>query len=209
MSTVSCRVALLCKAPIPGYAKTRLIPTLGPAAAAQLQQELVARSVHTALEANVGPVTLWCAPDASHSLFRQLAQRYALQIRSQPEGDLGVRMHTAACAALREAQAVLLIGSDCPVMDAEYLRRTAAALDAGADVVIGPAEDGGYVLLGLKRAAQAVFLNVPWGDSQVLATTVSRCHALQWRCHVLETLWDVDQLQDVERWRAIRSRFTV
>src|SRR5258708_29255347 len=88
-------VAILAKAPVPGFAKTRLIPAIGAHAAAVLQERLTEQTVATAIAAGSGPVTLWCAPDPSHPSFMELARRTAIKLSRQPEGDLGARMVAA------------------------------------------------------------------------------------------------------------------
>ena len=195
----SCSVAVLAKAPLPGYAKTRLRTCLGDAGAARLQEELVTRAVRTALAAGVGRVRLWCAPDASHPFFRQLAAETGVALAAQTTGDLGARMLHCAAASLAAASAVILTGSDCPVMTPNYLHGAAAAL-ADHDVVIGPAEDGGYVLLGLRRSHASLFTDMRWGDGRVLAETRQRLADLGWRYHTLATLWDLDTPADLRRW---------
>jgi len=203
---VACAIALLCKAPIPGYAKTRLIPLLGAKGAAEVQRNFVRRSVHTALAAAVGPLTVWCDPDASDPLFIELAQNYPLTLRSQPPGDLGIRMKVCAAATLKNAKTVIIIGADCPVMTPAYLQQAAAAMNAGTDAVIGPAEDGGYVLLATKRANKKLFTDISWGNHRVLDETKNRIRALNWHSHQLDTLWDVDRPEDWERWQRISPK---
>ncbi|HEX2725191.1 MAG TPA: glycosyltransferase, partial [Beijerinckiaceae bacterium] len=88
-------LAILAKAPIPGFAKTRLIPLLGPDGAARLQERLIERTLATALAGAVGPVTLWCAPDDSHPAFQSAARQCGVRLARQPDGDLGVRMLAA------------------------------------------------------------------------------------------------------------------
>ena len=168
-----------------------------------MQREFVRRSVHNAWAAVVGPLTVWCDPDASDPLFIELAQCYSLTLRSQPPGDLGMRMQVCAAAALKDAKAVIIIGSDCPIMNPTYLRQAVAALNSDTDAVIGPAEDGGYVLLAIKRAHEKLFTDIAWGSRTVLDETLSRMRALNWRCHHLDTLWDVDRPEDWERWQRI------
>src|SRR5262245_56703280 len=106
-------IAILAKAPIPGLAKTRLIPTIGAHAAAVLQERLTERAVATALAANVGPVTLWCAPDSTHTSFLKLVAGSRITLRPQPDGDLGARM-LAATAASRGPVPVMC--TDCPAL---------------------------------------------------------------------------------------------
>lgn len=115
-------IAILAKAPIPGYAKTRLISVIGAHAAAILQERLTERTVATALSADVGPVTVWCAPDSTHSAFLKLVSRSRITLRPQPEGDLGKRMLVATAA---HNGPVLVIGTDCPAMTDVHLRGAA------------------------------------------------------------------------------------
>lgn len=196
---MSTRIITFAKAPQPGEVKTRLIPVLGPAGAASLHEHLVADALATAKSAEVGPVELCCAPDASHSFFAACAAKHEVVLTEQGPGDLGDRMHRAATRALAEAAKVILIGSDCAVMTPEYLRAAAAALDEGSAVVVGPAEDGGYVLIALARNDPVLFEGVPWGSANVLEETRARLRMLGWRWRELETLWDVDRPADLER----------
>ena len=147
-------VAVLAKAPIPGFAKTRLIPVLGARGAAMLQGRLVERAVETACAAAVGPVSLWTAPDETHPAFQSISARLAIALARQAEGDLGARM----LAAITRANAsVLVIGSDCPALTPDHLRTAAEILRNRADVVVIPAEDGGYALIGMRTPEPALF----------------------------------------------------
>ncbi|MGH8398103.1 MAG: TIGR04282 family arsenosugar biosynthesis glycosyltransferase [Gammaproteobacteria bacterium] len=201
MRRTPCTIALLCKAPIPGYAKTRLIPHLGEMDTAHLQEELILQAVCTALNSSVGPVELWCDPDESHPFFGRIIKKYPVRLAAQPPGDLGTRLHTSASAALMAADAVILMGADCPIMPEYYLEEAAEALARGCDVALGPAEDGGYVLLGLRHANETLFDDISWGTSLVLSETQACIAQLGWRCHTLATLWDVDTPADYQRWR--------
>lgn len=186
----------MAKAPIPGFAKTRLIPVIGQHAAAILQGRLTDRAVETALAADVGPVTLWAAPDAGHDTFLAMVARKPVSLRPQPAGDLGARMLAAAAAANGP---VLVIGTDCPALAPMHLRSAAKALHDGAEVVLIPAEDGGYVLIGLRRAEPTLFERIPWGTPKVLAETRARIIARGLRLSEIPPLWDVDTEDDLAR----------
>ena len=188
----SVAIAILAKAPIPGLAKTRLIPSIGAHAAAVLQERLTERAVDTALAASIGPLTLWCAPDPSHPSFRELVARHGIALKRQPEGDLGARMLAAMHGP------TLVIGSDCPAFTAEHLRAAANAL-ADADVVLIPAEDGGYVLIGAQAAQPQLFAGIAWGSGTVLAETRARIAALGLKAVELAPLWDIDSETDLAR----------
>jgi len=194
-----CRVIVFARAPEPGKVKTRLIPALGEAGAAALHRRLVMHSLRAATDARLGPVELWCAPDASDPFFLERERRLGLSLNSQGEGDLGARMRCAFEAVLTRASRAILVGSDIPVLSAQYLRDAERALSGGDDVVIGPAEDGGYVLIGLSRCDAELFREIPWGGPEVLAETRRRIAALRWRLSELPTLWDLDRLEDLER----------
>ena len=190
-------VAILARAPIPGAAKTRLIPVLGAAGAARLQRWMLQRTVAMALVADVGPVSLWCAGDPAHPDFAVCRAFGRVDLHPQAEGDLGERM-LAAVASSPTPAGTLVIGTDCPALGAAQLRESARAL-GGNDAVVIPAEDGGYVLVGMKTPAPEAFAGVDWGSARVMAQTRQRLAALGWRWHEADPLWDVDLPQDLER----------
>jgi rSAM/selenodomain-associated transferase 1 len=192
-------VAILAKAPVPGLAKTRLIPTIGAHAAAILQERLTEHTVATADAAAVGPVTLWCAPDPSHPSFRDLVTRHAVTLKRQPAGDLGARMLAAMAVGGRPT---IVIGTDCPVFTAEHLRAAAHAL-RDADVVLIPAEDGGYVLIGARVAHSQLFSGIAWGTPMVLTETRARIAALGLKAVELPVLWDLDTEADLARFERL------
>jgi uncharacterized protein len=190
-------VAVLAKAPVPGFAKTRLIPTLGLEGAAHLQRRLMERAVRTAVEARVGPVTLWCAPDAEHEAFAALGARFDLALVGQPSGDLGQRMLASFEAA--GPGAAIVIGTDCPALDARDLRDAAELLADGVDVAIVPVEDGGYGLIAARRPLPVLFCEMPWSTPWVASLTRERAAAAGLRLSKLRTLWDVDTPADYRR----------
>lgn len=192
------QLAIFAKAPIAGYAKTRLISDLGAERAASLHAFLVRRTIQTALASSLRPVTLWCAPDESHGLFASLRKDHWIRTHAQAEGDLGSRM-LDAFERLTKRGPALLIGSDCPALSAEHLDRCAFALRQGSDAVFIPAEDGGYVLIGLRRPVHRLFQNVAFGTSAVMRQTRERLSEHPLRVFETEPLWDLDTLADYER----------
>ncbi|MGH8706215.1 MAG: TIGR04282 family arsenosugar biosynthesis glycosyltransferase, partial [Burkholderiales bacterium] len=171
---------------------------------ARLHARLVERALRTAVAARCGRVELQCAPRLRHSFFAALAKRHRVTLRAQGRGDLGARMQRAFERALRAAGAAVLIGSDCPALRTADLRAAMRALGHGADAVLAPAEDGGYALIGLRRASRRLFAGVAWGGADVLARTRRRLARLGWRWVELRTLWDVDRPEDYAR--LVRSR---
>ncbi len=189
-------ISILAKAPIPGLAKTRLIPAIGAHAAAALQERLTEHAVSIALAADIGPVTLWCTPDPSHAAFRELVARYKITLKRQPDGNLGRRMLAAMQAS---AGPTLVMGTDCPALAADDLRTAANALRDSADVVLIPAEDGGYVLIGARAPQPELFSGMAWDTATVLAETRARISAKGLACIELSQLWDVDTEPDLAR----------
>lgn len=192
------KVLVFAKAPIPGQVKTRLAPVLGAAGAAELHRRLVRRTLRTATAAAVGAVELLGAPDARHGFFADCAREFGVALAAQGEGDLGQRMSRAF---VRAAPA-MLVGTDCPALKGEDLVAAAAAL-AAHDVVLVPAEDGGYVLVGLTAPRPALFEDIAWGASDVLARTRKRIRASGWTSRELDPRWDVDRPADLDRLAAL------
>jgi hypothetical protein len=193
------RIIVFARAPEPGAAKTRLIPLLGAARAAALQRVLIDRAISTALAAGIGPVELWCAPSALHPLLTGFAEYHGIGAVSQCDGDLGARMLHAVVTALAATPRVIIIGADCPALTAGDLQCATAALANGDDAVLIPAEDGGYVLIGLRRWDARLFTDIAWGTDQVMTATRERLAALAWRWHELPPAWDIDRPADFER----------
>ena len=190
------RILVFGRAPVAGAAKTRLIPVLGAEGAARLHRRLLEHSVGRACAAGLARVELWVTPDAGHPCFVELAARWPIEIHVQEGQDLGARLAHAARSALTRAAAVILVGSDCPDLSADYLGAALAAL-AHQDAVLGPALDGGYVLLGLRAVDDSLFERMPWGSDRVAALTGQRLDALGWRWSRLKCLRDIDRPEDL------------
>jgi rSAM/selenodomain-associated transferase 1 len=138
------------------------------------------------------------------SLFEACRRKLGVPLRMQPEGDLGQRMSAIAADVLARADAVILVGADVPSMTPGDLIEARQALAQGCDAVLGPAEDGGYYLLGLRKHARDLFAGVDWGTPQVLMQTRVRMLGLGWRTHDLSVRWDVDTPEDYDRLAADR-----
>lgn len=202
MTTLS--LHLLARAPVPGRVKTRLIPALGAEGASRLQRALLEQTL------NLPALTfeqrfLWLDGEADAVLRRQ-AEALDWVLVEQPAGDLGERMRRIAALGLAEHDGVVLIGNDCPALDGTYLQQACQALDEH-QAVLGPAEDGGYVLLGLRSLDHSLFEGMPWGSDQVLARTRECLQHLAWPHWLLPTLWDVDLPEDLLRLAELDSRW--
>ena len=185
-------IIVFARAPVPGEAKTRLIPRLGAWGAARLHAQLVRHAVRTALAAGCGRVELHGTQ--RHSFFKSLP----IPFRLQRGRDLGERMYHA----LARNPGAILIGTDCPELTIADLRRAVRWLQGACEVVLAPAEDGGYALIGARHVTPEMFRNMAWGTSSVYAETTNRLVRYRWRA--LRTVWDVDRPADVERLRWLR-----
>ena len=194
----TCRVMLFAKAPVAGVVKTRLIPVLGAESAAQLHRRLMVRSLETLIKADVGPVEICCAPDASHPFFVDCQQRFGIALTTQRDGDLGERMRHAFERTLLSASSALIVGADCPSMSADDIRAAATHLASHTAALI-PADDGGYVLIGVRQSHPDMFAGIDWGNATVLAAQRECFRALGWRWHEGATRWDVDRPEDLAR----------
>jgi rSAM/selenodomain-associated transferase 2/rSAM/selenodomain-associated transferase 1 len=201
----SVTLQVFAKEPVAGSVKTRLADAIGADAAAALYVRLVERTLATAVAARAGGIVdrveLWCAPDADAPAFRAWGERYAVALKAQTGADLGAKMRHALHEALAGGSRALLIGTDCPAFDISYLAHAVAALDGHA-AVFGPAEDGGYVLVGLAQAIDA-FTDIPWSSAETMAATRAKLRAADANWYELPTLWDVDAPSDLARWEAL------
>ncbi len=218
-------ITVMAKAPIAGLAKTRLILLLGAAGAARAQRGFVLRTLATATAAHPAALTLSCMPDPTQRFFRALRGSSCcagVEFTSQCDGDIGTRMaavfaeHSSRSNKTRSEpqrprppQPLLLIGTDCPALTPADLQHAASALARGADVVFIPVEDGGYMLVGLRKPAMAarlrLFDGIDWSTDRVMRQTRARLREAGARWHELPLLWDVDEPADWLRWRRLQT----
>ncbi len=196
------RLVIFTRYPEPGKTKTRLIPALGAAGAARLQCDLTRHALAQAREfQQSAPVTVEVRYDGGDT--EKMAECFGNDVPYRPQGpgDLGRRMERALADAFRAGAArVVVIGADCPDITPRVLRDAFERL-ADADVVLGPATDGGYYLVGLRRPVPELFNEIPWGGEQVLQSTLDRATELSRTVSLLEPLSDVDRPEDLPVWR--------
>jgi len=192
-------ILVFARAPEAGQAKTRLIPKLGPEGAAQLHSRLVHLTLETATAFHNVSVQLWCSPDPHRSFFSQCRATYDVELHAQSGVDLGERMLNAFNQALTDYDWALLIGTDCPDLNIEDFEQAEQDLNNGIDVVLGPAADGGYYLIGLKRPEPNLFQNIPWGGSEVLSCTYTRLNEAGLTFSQLHEHHDIDRPEDLIR----------
>ncbi|NJM44122.1 MAG: glycosyltransferase [Brachymonas sp.] len=182
------------------------MPALGATEAARAQRRFILQTLHTTNHAQVGKLTLWCAPNAQHRHFRALQKQYKIHTLDQPEGDLGVRMLRCAQVHFSQANAppLLIIGTDCALLSPGHLQEVTRSLQ-NHDACFIPAEDGGYVLIGLRKLIPKVFNNITWSTNAVLAQSLERLKTAGASVALLPTLWDIDEPADWQRWQAMHA----
>lgn len=191
------RIIILAKAPLPGFAKTRLIPALGAQGAANLAHRMLTDTVNKALAANVGTVELCVTPPVTDPAWQTLAIPDAVQWSDQGDGDLGERMARATQRVINAEESILLIGTDCPALSSACLQHATKAL-AHSDAVLFPTFDGGYALLGLNRFHQSIFSLIAWSTNTVTTETLLRLAQLDWSVSIHSKLHDIDEPSDLK-----------
>lgn len=193
---MSTAIIVFAKAPVPGLAKTRLTPALGESGAAALAERMLNHALAQATAADVGPVELCAAPDATHPALQAAAAEHGARLTEQGTGDLGLRMHRALTRSLMRHGRALLIGTDAPALDAAVLRQAASALQ-DHDAVFVPALDGGYALVGQRRADPRWFSDMRWSHDRVMDETRERLRAAGVRWAELPPVADIDEPVDL------------
>ncbi len=194
------KLIIFSKAPVPGQVKTRLTPALGKSAAANLHGYMLEETVKLAQQSQLSSIDLYCAPDTQHDFFKYLQQEYSINLKTQTGVNLGERMFNALSSTLQNHHSAVLIGTDCPAMDNDYLQQAFKLLEENkTDIVIGPVEDGGYALIGAKKINPQLFENIDWSTEQVFTQTLQKINQLNWKYHKLNTLWDIDTPVDLQR----------
>lgn len=195
------RLCIFARTPVLGAVKRRLAEDVGPAAALAAYEDLVIDTLER-LAVVPGIVSeLWLAGEPNDAVSRW-CRKFDLTLRQQCGADLGQRMHHALSASLDLSPRVMLVGSDCQDIDAAYVLQADEKL-SDVDVVFAPAEDGGYAMVGARRAAREslaeVFREVPWGSAEVLEITLIRTREAGLSVALLPTVWDVDTLSEWQR----------
>ncbi|MGB3136800.1 MAG: TIGR04282 family arsenosugar biosynthesis glycosyltransferase [Nodosilinea sp.] len=194
---------LFTRYPEPGRTKTRLIPHLGPEGAAALQRQM---TEYVLAQAQTAASQLPLAVEvhfAGGSPSRMQAWLGDAVYQAQAGGGLGDRLKAAFSQAIALGRpGAIAIGSDCPTLGLDHLSAALAALDR-ADVVLGPATDGGYYLIGLRRLEPALFDAIDWGTDRVLSQTLAAATAQRLTVELLSPLNDIDRPEDLPQWEAL------
>ena len=206
----SYRLLIFLRYPQLGRTKTRLIPVLGPAGAAQLQRQM-AEYLLAKLEHPAWQIQIYFTGAHSHDMQSWLGKdRF---YRPQVEGDLGKRLWSGFQSAFAEDQSVaslnraIAVGADCPDLSVRHIHQAFEYLEHH-DLVLGPAQDGGYYLIGLRQSSysqRSLFTDISWSTSAVLLQTVAKAQELSLPMVQLETLADIDRPEDLAIWHRLQA----
>ena len=206
LAGVAEKLILFARYPVPGRVKTRLIPALGAEGAAALHRRLVLRTLRTASKAcRVLPAESEVRFDGGTEQAMSHWLGDSARFLPQGAGDLGERMAGAFEESFRSGStATVIIGSDCPDLSPDAIAAAFARLKE-SPVVLGPAQDGGYYLIGLSRPMPELFRGIPWGTERVLAESLAVLQRLGCKPALLDPLQDIDRPEDLPVWRRIAA----
>lgn len=199
-------ILLYAKSPVAGKVNTRLIPDIGINAATRLQFDLIHHRLSMLRRANLCDVRLMCAPDQHDDVFLQCKKQYPVALFDQSDGDLGERMFNGIVAALQQYSYCIVIGTDAPALDEARIEQVVLALHDNCEVVLVPAEDGGYVLIAMKQAYEFLFQNISWGSAAVMQQTRVQLRENNVPFKALEPCWDVDTVEDYRRYLELEGK---
>ena len=198
MTKKSNKLVIFTKSPVLGEVKTRLQPVYSVEQSLQLHKYLTLKTLSLTETLTGFDIELCCTPNRNTSYFLECENKYPVTLGDQQGSDLGERMAFSVSVALQTYNKVIVIGTDCPSIDQGYIEQAIQALDEN-DAVIGPAADGGYVLLGLRAFSLELFKDITWGSDQVLNQTKIKLDNLDWSYHELAIMHDIDRPEDVQR----------
>lgn len=195
MKTPNKHLIVFVKAPVPGQCKTRLTPLLGEHKACEFYKSMVNNCLEEISDLSNVTISIHAYPDLANPFIQKTSHHYGFDMQVQQGNDLGERMFLAMQQALKASSHVVLIGTDCPSMSKRYIECAFNALHQH-DIVFGPADDGGYVLLGANKITAEIFNNISWSTDQVLQQSISQTDELNYKIKLLDTLQDIDTPED-------------
>ncbi len=188
-------IVMFARAPMLGQVKTRLIPALGEQGALDMHLQLMQRQIEVLNKSSLCSSQLWVDQIQTHPAF----VGFHGEVKQQKGINLGEKMFHAARCVLEQFSKVVIIGSDCPEIDGAYLEQALLELDKSKiDVVLGPAIDGGYVLIAMKQSHKEIFQDIDWGSELVLQQTVNKLEECGLCYFMLPTLRDIDTEEDLK-----------
>jgi uncharacterized protein len=202
-------VIVFSKSPVEGQVKTRLIPEIGKLKATELYKELLVKTLDTAVNSEASEVQIWISGDVRHDFFSRYKSKEFISFYKQEGKDLGERMFNAFTHTLIKFSYIVLIGSDCPELSISDINSAMSYLKDGADLVLGPADDGGYYLIGLRSNDADLFHNIEWGSDNVFSETYSRAKEKNLNIELLTKRYDVDRASDLSSYYKLKNKETV
>ena len=200
MNKNSTKLLVFTKSPVLGEVKTRLQPDFTLEQSLKLHKTMMLNTLALSEKCNGLDTELCCTPNRNTSFFLDCENRFPVILSDQQGENLGERMAFALSVALQTHDKVLIIGTDCPAIDEAYIEEAILALD-NVDAVIGPAADGGYVLLGLRKFSLDLFTDFSWGSDDVLSKTRKVLTDLAWSSQELGIMHDIDRPEDLYRYK--------
>ncbi len=190
-------IICFCKHPEPGLVKSRLAKDIGNEHAAEIYKLLLDETLKSIsnLEAKV---YLYCYPNVDHPILQQYKNKYGLTLKKQCDGNLGMKMFHAITNHLNGNSNVVLVGSDCLEINASYIQKAFESLNSGYEIVLGPAIDGGYALIGANNINVSIFQDIAWSTNEVLKQTEEKINGLNWKYSCLNKVRDLDTLGDFQ-----------
>lgn len=197
------RLLVFTRTPVSGSVKTRLASAIGADRAVAVYTGLLRRTLETARRSRIGSVELWCTPTRRNPVLSGFSKDFSLDLCTQTGADLGERMFFAMQQARKSCCHVILIGSDCVDLAVTDINLALEKLAAGYDIVLGPALDGGYYLIGLSRLYRQLFTDIAWGTDRVLEVTREQVALLELKLYELPVRHDLDRPEDLRYMQAV------
>ena len=195
---ISSVLNIFTKTPVPGTVKTRLIPHLGDDAACDLYLSLLHKTLYTSIATSVDAIHIHCYPKPEEKYFKHYLNDPRISLHQQIGLDLGERMAHAMQNSLRHYDACLIIGCDCPSLQPADIDQALQFLETH-QVVIGPAQDGGYYLIGSREYQQGIFHDIEWGTEAVYTQTCEKFKQLNINWQELPEYNDIDSIEDLRK----------
>ena len=192
-------LVILTKTPQPGQSKTRLVPPLSYAEAADLARALLLDQLENLARFDAARLFIAFTPENAAGFFESfIAQGFTSF--AQRGGSLGERMsHAFEHLFASNFENIILVGSDLPTLPARLFQQAYAWLEKSVDVVLGPSVDGGYYLIGMNRMITAIFDDIRWSSAAVLSQTIQKLEDLGVKHRLLSEWYDIDTVKDLER----------
>ena len=201
------KLLIFTKSPVLGEVKTRLQPDYSPEQSLLVHKNLMLNTLALTRKLEGFDVELCCAPDRNTSFFLDCENKFPIELSNQQGEDLGERMAFSLSVSLQTYENVVVIGTDCPDINEDYLNQAFEALN-DVDAVIGPAADGGYVLLGLKKFSIELFTDILWSTDKVFSQTKQTLKDLSWTYKELGIMHDLDRPEDLEKHKELLNEIS-